>query len=83
MIKLEENNVIVKIYVDSLIGVIGLLAQEQRAKDIVPFLKQFEALDEKYPDDEFIQKIYDQLMDTLKMIGFKKAKKKKPRLEYM
>ena len=78
-----KNNVIIKIYIDSLIGVIGLLAQEQRAKDIVPFLNQFEALDKKYPDDEFIQKVYDQLMDTLKMIGFKKTKKKKPRIGYM
>ena len=78
-----KNNVIIKIYVDSLIGVIGLLAQEQRAKEIVPFLNQFEALDEKYPDDEFIQKIYDQLMDTLMMIGFKKTKKKKRRIGYM
>jgi len=78
-----KNNVITKIYVDSLIGVIGLLAQEQRAKDIVPFLNQFEALDKKYPDDEFIQKVYDQLMDTLKMIGFKKTKKKKRRIGYM
>ena len=78
-----KNNVIIKIYVDSLIGVIGLLAQEQRAKEIVPFLNQFEALDEKYPDDEFIQKIYDQLIDTLMMIGFKKTKKKKRRIGYM
>lgn len=78
-----KNNVIIKIYVDSLIGVIGLLAQEQRAKDIVPFLNQFEALDEKYPEDEFIQKVYDQLMDTLKMVGFKKTKKKKRRIGYM
>lgn len=78
-----KNNVIIKIYIDSLIGVIGLLAQEQRAKDIVPFLNQFEALDKKYPDDEFIQKVYDQLMDTLKMIGFKKTKKKKQRIGYM
>ncbi|NPE07213.1 MAG: hypothetical protein GNW80_02935 [Asgard group archaeon] len=78
-----KNNAIIKIYVDSLIGVIGLLAQEQRAKEIVPFLNQFEALDEKYPDDEFIQKVYDQLMDTLKMIGFKKTKKKKRRIDYM
>jgi len=79
-----KNNVIIKIYIDSLIGVIGLLAQEQRAKEIIPFLNQFEALDKKYPEDEFIQKVYDQLMDTLKMIGFKKsAKKKKPRIDYM
>ncbi len=78
-----KNNVIIKIYVDSLIGVIGLLAQEQRAKEIVPFLNQFEALDEKYPDNEFIQKVYDQLMDTLKMVGFKKTKKKKRRIGYM
>lgn len=78
-----KNNTIMKIYVDSLIGVIGVLAQEQRAKEIVPFLNQFEALDEKYPDDEFIQKVYDQLMDTLKMIGFKKTKKKKRRIGYM
>ncbi|MHA1123379.1 MAG: hypothetical protein ACTSQ3_05680 [Candidatus Heimdallarchaeota archaeon] len=78
-----KNNVIIKIYVDSLIGVIGLLAQEQRAKEIVPFLNQFEALDEKYPDNEFIQKVYDQLMDTLKMVGFKKIKKKKRRIGYM
>jgi len=78
-----KNNAIIKIYIDSLIGVIGLLAQEQRAKDIVPFLNQFEALDKKYPDDEFIQKVYDQLMDTLKMIGFKKTKKKKQRIGYM
>jgi hypothetical protein len=78
-----KNNMIVKIYIDSLIGIIGLLAQEQRAKDIIPYLKQFEALDKKYPEDEFIQKTYDQLMDTLEMIGFKKTKKKKPRLDYM
>ena len=78
-----KNNIIMKIYVDSLIGVIGVLAQEQRAKEIVPFLTQFEALDEKYPEDEFIQKVYDQLMDTLKMIGFKKTKKKKRRIGYM
>jgi len=78
-----KNNAILKIYVDSLIGVIGILAQEQRAKEIIPFLNQFEALDEKYPDNEFIQKIYDQLMDTLKMIGFKKTKKKKRRIGYM
>jgi len=78
-----KNSAIIKIYVDSLVGVIGLLAQEQRAKDIVPFLNQFEALDKKYPDDEFIQKVYDQLMDTLKIIGFKKTKKKKRRIGYM
>jgi hypothetical protein len=78
-----KNNAILKTYVDSLIGIIGLLAQEQRATDIVPFLSQFEALDKKYPDDEFIQKTYDQLMDTLEMIGFKKTKKKKPRIDYM
>ena len=78
-----KNSTIIKNYIDALIGVIGLLAQEQRAKDIVPFLDKFKALDKKYPEDEFIQKVYDQLMDTLKMIGFKKTKKKKQRIGYM
>ncbi|MGC9780390.1 MAG: hypothetical protein HZR80_14175 [Candidatus Heimdallarchaeota archaeon] len=79
----STNNVILKIYVESLIGVIGLLVQEQKAEEIIPLLKQFEALDEKYPKDQFIQQTYDQLMDTLKMIGFKKAKKKPRKMEYM
>ncbi len=79
----STNNVILRIYIESLIGVIGLLVQEQKAEEIIPLLKQFEALDEKYPEDQFIQQTYDQLMDTLKMIGFKKARKKPRRLEYM
>lgn len=79
----STNNVILKIYVESLIGVIGLLVQEQKAEEIIPLLKQFEALDERYPKDQFIQQTYDQLMDTLKMIGFKKAKKKPRKMEYM
>ncbi len=78
-----KNNNILQIYVDSLIGVIGLLAQEQRAEEIIPFLNQFDELDKKYPDDEFIQKTYDQLMDTLELIGFKKTKKKDTRIDYL
>ncbi|HUT80105.1 MAG TPA: hypothetical protein VMZ29_02800 [Candidatus Bathyarchaeia archaeon] len=79
-----KNTDLIGIYIESLIGIISLLAQEQKAKEIVPFLEMFEALDKKYPENQIIQQTYDQLMDMLKMLGFKKkTPTKKTRLDYM
>ncbi|NHK30255.1 MAG: hypothetical protein FK730_02810 [Asgard group archaeon] len=73
------NNVIIEIYVQSLIGIIGLLVQGQKAEDISQFLKQFEDLEKKFEGNEFIEKTYDELIEQLKFLGFKKEKKKKKR----
>ncbi len=79
-----KNEVIIKIYLESLLGVIALLTQGQKAKEIVPFLDKFEALDAKYPENKLIQQTYDQVMDMLKMLGFKKkAPAKKQNIDFM
>jgi len=78
-----KNKVILKLYVESLVGIIGLLAQEKKAKEITRLVIQLEALDKKYPDDLFIQKTFDEISAILKMIGFKRSKKKTRRLDYM
>jgi len=78
-----KNKVILEIYVESLVGIIGLLAQEQKADEILKLVKQLEVLDEKYPDDSFIQQTFDQISSVLKQIGFKRSKKKTRRLDYM
>jgi len=78
-----KNKVIMQNYIEALVGIIGIFTQQQKPKEIVPFLEKFEELDEKYPEDQFIQQTYHQLMDTLKMLGFKKKAKKKPRIGYM
>ena len=78
-----KNKVIMEIYVESLVVIIGLLAQEQKADGILPLVQQLEVLDKKYPDDIFIQQTFDQISSVLKQIGFKRSKKKTRRLDYM
>ncbi|NHJ84463.1 MAG: hypothetical protein FK734_03325 [Asgard group archaeon] len=82
-INFPKNDVILKIYVESLVGVISLLAQEQKGEEIIPLLNQLEELDKKYPENEFIQQIFDQISDILKMIGFKRETKKPKRMDYV
>ena len=78
-----KNKAIMQIYVESLTGIIGMLVQAQKAKEIIPLLEQLEKLDKKYPEDEFIQQTFDQLSSVLKMVGFKRKKTKKQRLDYL
>lgn len=78
-----KNKTILRIYVDSLTGIIGMLVQAQKAQEVIPLLEQLEALDEKYPKDEFIQQTFDQLSSVLKMVGFKRKKVKKRRIGYI
>ncbi|NHJ47430.1 MAG: hypothetical protein FK733_06565 [Asgard group archaeon] len=78
-----KNKIIIEVYVESLVGIIGLYTQEQNAKEITPLVKRFGKLDEKFPDDETIQKTYDMLMEQLKFLGFKREKKKPRRIGYM
>ncbi len=78
-----KNKVILRIYVESLAGIISMLVQAQKAKEITPLLDQLEELDEKYPNDEFIQQTFDKLSAALKMAGFKRKKSKRRRLDYM
>ena len=78
-----KNKVILEIYVESLVGIIGLLAQEQKADEILKLVKLLEVLDEKYPNDSFIQQTFDQISAVLKQIGFKRSKKKTRRIDYM
>jgi hypothetical protein len=78
-----KNKTIMEIYIESLIGIIGLLVQEQNADEISKVLKKFEKLDKDFPDDEFIQKTYDSIMEQLKFLGFKREKKKPKRIDFM
>lgn len=78
-----KNKVILGIHVEALIGIIGMLVQAQKANEIIPLLEQLEELDEKYPNNEFIQQTFDQLSSILKMVGFKRKKTKTKRLDYM
>ena len=78
-----ENNTILKNYVESLVGLIGLFAQGQNAEEIIPLVEAFEELDKKYPDEEFVQQTHVMLMEQLKFMGFKKKAKKKSNLGYM
>ncbi len=78
-----KNKTILGLYVESLAGIINMLVQAQKAKEIIPLLEQLEELDKKYPNDEFIQQTFDQLSAALKMAGFKRKKTKKQRLDYI
>ncbi|MBN1327848.1 MAG: hypothetical protein JXA54_00110 [Candidatus Heimdallarchaeota archaeon] len=81
---LPKNTVIMKIYLESLIGIISLLAQDQKANEITFFIEMFEIFNKKYPEDILIQQTYNQLLDMLKMLGFKKKSPvKKSRLDYL
>ena len=72
-----------KIYVDSLTGITSLLVQDKKADEITSLLKELERLDQEYPEDQYIQQIFDQLSSVLKMIGYKRTKEKPRRLDYM
>ena len=71
-----------EVYVESLIGVIGLYSQAKKGEEINKLLDQFQKLVEKYKDDPLMSQIGEELKKSLTFLGYKKEKTKKVKQDY-
>ncbi|MHA1630904.1 MAG: hypothetical protein ACTSXO_01630 [Candidatus Heimdallarchaeota archaeon] len=78
-----EAKPILNAYLESLVGIIGLLSNEKKGEEVYELLKSFEDLQQRFPKDKTVQLVYQQLTDILRMLGFKKQKRKNVRPEYL
>jgi len=79
-----DSKPILEAYLEALVGIIGLLSTQKKGKEVKEILETLEILKRDFPEEKLIQEVYHQIIEVLKMIGFKKEeKKRKPRIGYL
>ncbi|MEA2070267.1 MAG: hypothetical protein U9O98_03160 [Asgard group archaeon] len=67
-----KNEKIIEIYTIALGLLISYYSQLKEAEETTTLLKQLEYLDNHYPDNKYVQKMFDNISNALKILGYEK-----------